>query len=146
MMQLHEQQLSPDPDRLFLDRQTQKACVEACLEAEVACVVCADACLSEDDVVSLRRCIRTNLDAADIAATTARLLARMLADPRLLRAQVEACARALSACAEACHEHAHEHCRACAEACRHAAERCGAVLRELPDAHGQTHPKAPSAE
>lgn len=75
------------------------------------------------------------------------MLARRLSDARLLRSQVEACARALSACAAACHEHAewHVHCRNCAEACRVAAEHCGAVLRELPDAHGQVHPKAPFA-
>lgn len=146
-MQHHTQTQSPVRNQL-LDEHTQKECVLACFEAEVACVVCADASLAEDDLPALRRCVRTTLDGADIAGATARMLARRLSDLRLLRAQVEACARALSACADACHEHAgaHEHCRACASACRRAAERCGAVLRELPDAWGQTHPKSPPAE
>lgn len=146
-MQSHEEMLSTDPDRLLLDGQTQRRCLEACFEAELSCVVCADGCLAEQNVAELARCIRTTLDAADVAGATARMLARRLSDARLLRAQVEACARALSACAAACHEHAEwlVHCRESAEACREAAEQCGAVLRELPDAHGQVHPKAPFA-
>lgn len=146
-MQSHQEMLSADPERPLLDEQTQRMCVEACFEAEVACVACADACVGEPGIAALRRCIRLNLDAADVAGTTARMLARRPVDPRLLRAQVETCARALSTAAEACLEHAneHEHCRTCAAACRHAAEQCGAVLRELPDAWGHTHPK-PSAE
>jgi hypothetical protein len=146
-MQTHEEIVSTLPDPLLLDERTQREGVEACFEAEVACVACADACLVEPDVNELRRCIRSNLDAADIAGATARMLARHLIDARLLRAQVEACARACAACAAACHEHLHhEHCRACERACHAAAESCGAVLRQLPDAHGMTHPKAPSAE
>jgi hypothetical protein len=146
-MQRHHEMLPTDPDRLLLDAATQRGCVEACFEAEVACVVCADACLAEDDARELERCIRSSLDCADIAGTTARVLARRLSDARLLRAQVEACARAFAACAAECQRHAshHDHCAACADACHRAAEHCGAVLRELPDAHGQIHPK-PSAE
>jgi hypothetical protein len=147
-MQQHQETLSPDPDHHHLAALTQRECVEACVEAEVVCVACADACLTEEDIAGLRRCIRINLDCADVAGATARMLARRLSDARLLRAQVEACARACAVCAESCQEHAnvHEHCRICADACHRAAERCGAVLRELPDAWGQTHPKAPSAE
>jgi hypothetical protein len=144
-MQIHEQMLSTDPDRLLLDARTQRRCVEACFQAEVACIVCADACLAEQNVNDLTRCIRVNLDGADVAAATARMLARRLSDARLLRAQVETCARALSSCAAECLRHAewHAHCRTCADACHRAAEECGSVLRELPDAHGQIHPKAP---
>jgi hypothetical protein len=146
-MQRHEEIVSTLPDPLLLDANTQHEGVEACFEAEVACVACADACLSEATVAELRRCIRSNLDTADIAGATARMLARRLDDARLLRAQVEACARAFAACAAECHHHAHlDHCRTCERACHLAAERCGAVLRQLPDSHGLTHPKASSAE
>jgi hypothetical protein len=147
-MQPHEELIATIPDTLLLDLRTQREGVEVCFEAEVACVVCADACLGEDDIAELRRCIRCCLDTADVAGATARMLARRLDDARLLRAQVEACARALAACAAECHLQArHEHCRACELACHQAAESCGAVLRQLPDAHGLTHPKkTPSAE
>jgi hypothetical protein len=147
-MQIHDQMLSTDPDRLLLDPRTQRRCVEACFQAEVACIVCADACLAEDQVADLSRCIRANLDCADVTGATARMLARRLSDARLLRSQVETCARALSACAAEAQRHAewHVHCRTCAEACHKAAEQCGSVLRELPDAHGQVHPKPPLAE
>jgi hypothetical protein len=145
-MQLHEEKRSAE-EREMLDPHTRERCVEACVEAEVSCVACADASLGEADLDQLRRCIRSNLDCADVAGATARMLARRLVDARLLRAQVELCARACAAAADGCEEHAgkHDHCRQCGEACREAAERCGAVLRELPDAWGQTHPKAPSA-
>ncbi len=147
-MQHQQEPLSSDPHPHHLDALIQRQCVEACVEAEVVCVACADACLTEEDIAGLRRCIRLNLDCADVAGATARMLARRVTDPKLLRAQIEACARACAVCAEACQEHAssHDHCRICAEACHRAAERCGAVLRELPDAWGQIHPKAPSAE
>jgi hypothetical protein len=123
-------------------------CMEACLRCEMACLACADACLWEGDLLALRRCIRLDLDCADICATTARFLARRAdAETKLLRAIVEACARACATCASECNlfESDHEHCRICAEACRLCAERCGGVLRELPDAHGETHPPVTAA-
>jgi hypothetical protein len=55
---------------------------------------------------------------------------------------IETCARACSECGAECHAHAdeHDHCRLCEAACRHCAERCGRVLRDLPDTYGMTHP------
>ena len=120
-------------------------CMEACVACEIACLACADACLSEGDIIALRRCIRLDLGCADICATTARALARRPdGDMKLQRAIVEACARACAACAAECqlYESDHEHCRICAESCRFCAERCGRLLRELPDAYGDTHPPA----
>jgi hypothetical protein len=121
------------------------SCRQACAECELACLACADACLNEEHVARLRRCISLDLDCADICAATARLLSRESVDLKLLRALVEACARACATCGAECELHApeHEHCRFCAALCRDCAERCGRVLRELPDSHGQTHP--PSA-
>ena len=120
------------------------ACMEACAACEIACQGCADACLAETDLVALRRCIRLDLDCADLCAITARFLARSAeGDAKLLRAVVEACARACALCGAECqlHSEEHDHCRLCAESCRYCAEACGAVLRELPDAYGGTHPK-----
>jgi hypothetical protein len=122
--------------------RTIAACREACAACALACDACADACLGEADVGELRHAIRVDLHCADICLCASRLLARSIdLDPRLLRAQILACARACAACAEECrrHERHHAHCKLCAQACRLCAERCGALLRELPDTHGETH-------
>ena len=60
---------------------------------EQICTSCADACLGESDhVAKLRRCIRTDLDCADVCSTTARLLIRQTETPNeLLHAQLHTC-------------------------------------------------------
>jgi hypothetical protein len=121
-------------------------CLEASAACALACQACADAGIGEADVRALKRMIRLALDCADICDCTARLLARSIEfEPKLLRAQVVACARACALTSNECERHAshHSHCGACALACRTCAERCGALLRELPDAHGETHPHPP---
>jgi hypothetical protein len=98
--------------------------LEACARA---CTICADACLAEEDVASLLRCIRLDLDCADVCAATARVLARQTSsDGGVVRAQLEACLVACRTCAEECEQHAEhmEHCRLCAEACRSCERAC----------------------
>ena len=41
-------------------------CIERCFSCAQTCTVCADACLSEDAIDMLARCVRLNLDCADI--------------------------------------------------------------------------------
>jgi hypothetical protein len=103
------------------------ALVQAAAECTFTCTTCADACLEEDDPAEMRKCIRLNLDCAEICSMTAKLIARPgEQDQNLLRAQLDACAAACRACAEECEHHADEmeHCRICAEACRACAEAC----------------------
>ena len=45
-------------------------CIEACYDCAQTCTVCADACLGEEMVRDLVRCIRLDLDCADICAAT----------------------------------------------------------------------------
>ena len=111
------------------------ALVDAAFACEQCCTACADACLGEDGAMDLTRCIRTNLDCADICATTGRVLSRQTAPTAgLLRAQLEACATACDACAAECETHAdmHEHCRVCMECCRECAGACRALLDAMP--------------
>lgn len=106
------------------------ALVQAATACAHTCTTCADACLEEEDPTPLRACIRTNLDCADICAATSRLVARPgRQDPKLLHAQLEACAAACRTCAEECERHADrmEHCGICAESCRECAEACEAM-------------------
>lgn len=112
------------------------ALVTAAAECSYVCTACADACLEESDPAELRKCIRLNLDCAEITALTARLISRPGEQDRaVLRAQLEACAKSCRACAEECDQHAEAmaHCRVCAESCRRCADACDAMLTALVD-------------
>ncbi|MGC7098148.1 four-helix bundle copper-binding protein [Amycolatopsis lurida] len=119
-----------------VDREALVRCIEECLSCAQACTACADACLSETDsaLPSLRKCIRTDEDCADICATTARVLSRHTGyDANITRAVLEACATVCRSCGDECALHAemHDHCRVCAEACRRCEQACRALLDGL---------------
>ncbi|HSK22606.1 MAG TPA: four-helix bundle copper-binding protein [Egicoccus sp.] len=107
--------------------------IEAAADCAAHCDACADACLEEGNP-DLVRCIRSDLDCADICTATAKVVARAGASGQPWLELVKVCMQACASCAEECEQHAdmHDHCRACAEACR----RCEAACRELLDAAG----------
>lgn len=103
-------------------------------ECAQTCSLCADACLAEDMVDELRRCIRLNLDCADLCRTTAAVLSRQVEpDTTTIGALLEACRAACGACGNECAGHAdmHEHCRVCAEACERCEQACARALELL---------------
>lgn len=105
-------------------------CIDECFSCAAICVSCADACLAEDMVADMRRCISLNSTCADICVTAGSAITRFSADDQTLQLMlIEACRTACSTCAEECEKHAgmHEHCRICAEACRRCEEACGQV-------------------
>jgi hypothetical protein len=117
-----------------VDRQALTRCIQETLACAQTCTACADACLSEDRVAELRKCVRTDLDCADICQTTAWVLSRHTGyDANITRAQLEVCVTACMACAEECEQHSgeHEHCRLCAESCRRCAQACRDLLGSL---------------
>ncbi|ONI92996.1 four-helix bundle copper-binding protein [Saccharothrix sp. ALI-22-I] len=117
-----------------VDKEALARCIEACFGCAQACTACADACLSEDAVAELVKCIRTDLDCADICDTTGRVLSRHTGyDANLTRSVVEACAAACKSCGDECERHAdmHGHCRVCADACRRCEEACRTLLATL---------------
>ncbi|MGB2567059.1 four-helix bundle copper-binding protein [Micromonospora citrea] len=122
------------PRTIDLDRAKLAAAIEAINACAQACTACADACLSEEMVAELTKCIRTNLDCADVCAATARVLSRHTGyDANLSRALVEACATACRSCGDECAAHAqmHEHCRICADACRACERACRDLLATM---------------
>ena len=122
------------PAEINLDRGKLAATIDALIACSQACTACADACLSEDMVAEPTKCIRTNLDCADICATTARVLSRHTGyDANISRSLLEACAAACKACGDECGSHAdmHEHCRICAEACRACEQACRELLATM---------------
>jgi len=117
-----------------VDVEKLRQCIDACFECEQTCTACADACLSEKMVSDLAKCIRTNLDCADVCATTGRVLSRHTGyDAHITRAILEACIQACRSCGDVCSDHSsmHEHCRVCAESCRTCEQACRDLLAAL---------------
>ena len=124
--------LETHPAPGHVDLQVLADLIEAAVECAQTCTSCADACLSEESVAQMRKCIRLDLDCADVCDTTSRVLTRQTEyDAPLSKAQVEACRQACATCAEECEQHAehHEHCRICAEACRRCEQACERFLQ-----------------
>ncbi|MEU4474198.1 four-helix bundle copper-binding protein [Micromonospora sp. NPDC023888] len=122
------------PKSINLDRATLAATIDALNNCAQVCTACADACLSDDGVAELTKCIRTNLDCADICTTTARVLSRHTGyDAGLSRSLLEACATACRSCGDECARHAemHEHCRVCADVCRACERACRDLLATM---------------
>ena len=105
---VHTKMLDAYPKDLGnIDKDKVSECIAACFECAQACTACADACLSEDMVAELTKCIRTDLDCADVCATTARLLSRHTGSDRtVVRGQLQACAQACRVCGDECEQRA----------------------------------------
>ncbi|NLU80624.1 four-helix bundle copper-binding protein [Micromonospora sp. HNM0581] len=119
------------PQSINLDRHKLATTIGALIACSEACTACADACLSEGMVAELTKCIRTNMDCADICGTTARVLSRHTGyDANITRTLLEACIMACKSCGDECASHAdmHEHCRICAESCRACQQACQDLL------------------
>ena len=130
----HTDMLNAYPQNIAVDKDALAECIAACFECAQTCTACADACLAEDMVAELTKCIRTNLDCADICATTGAALSRQTGfDATVARSFLHACATACKACGDECAEHAemHDHCRICAEACRRCEQACRNLLSAL---------------
>ena len=98
------------------------------------CTACADACLSEEMTAELGKCVRTDLDWADLCATTVKVLSRHTGyDAKITRAQLQACIAACTACGDEGEKHAgvHEHCKVRAQACRACEQACSALLASI---------------
>jgi hypothetical protein len=94
-----------------------------------ACEWCLDACLSEDDVKMLARCIRLDRDCAKICHLTASLAA---SHSPFATKMVKLCEEVCTSCAEECEKHDDmDHCSDCAGACRACAEACRNYVEEV---------------
>lgn len=124
----------PRMSQMKMDRDALISCIQATSNAAQACSSCADACIGEKDIQSLIRCIRINLDCADVCNLTGTLLCRQTEPPMsLLRSQLQACAMACQGCRQECQEHAskYDHCRMCADYCRQCEDACNRLLSSL---------------
>jgi len=132
-MSYAKQMLDTYPRSFNLDAGVLAAAIEALSDCAQACTACADDCLSEEQVQDLIKCIRLNLDCADVCAATIRVVSRQTEyDANVTRPLLEACIAACRSCGYECSSHAemHEHCRICAEACRRCEQACQELLSE----------------
>lgn len=127
------QMLDAYPRDFNVDAQTLASTIEILDDCANACTQCADACLSGRDLAALAKCIRLNLDCADICTTTGRVVSRQTEyDANVTRPLLEACIAVCASCADECERHASmEHCRICAERCRECEQACQALLARI---------------
>ena len=121
------------PRSLGIDTQLLAKTLDALSDCASTCVLCADACLAEDDLAGLVKCVNLNLDCADVCSATSRVLSRRTEhDPNVARPVLTACIAVCKSCADECGRHAPHmpHCATCAESCR----ACEQACRELLDA------------
>ncbi|HEU5199239.1 MAG TPA: four-helix bundle copper-binding protein [Ktedonobacterales bacterium] len=134
-MSLAGSMLQSSPTQPHINKAALEECITACFDCTQTCTSCADACLAEQQREMLLRCIRLDLDCADICDTTGKLLSRQVAfDSTLARMMLQTCALACRICGAECEQHGRhgmEHCRICAEVCRHCEEACNKLLAVL---------------
>lgn len=99
------------------------ALIQKLLDCALACENCAAACLLEDNVVAMTKCISLDGDCADICIQAARLLQR---NSDIGHQYLVLCEEICRMCGAECGKHDHDHCRHCAEACNICAEACHA--------------------
>ena len=106
-----------------MSHKENQSLIDALNNCAAECNHCATACLDEKDVTMLAKCIKLDIDCAQICSLTAGFVARGSEHASHLMPE---CADICNACAEECEKHSHmEHCQKCAEACRKCAEACG---------------------
>ena len=105
-----------------MSHKTNESLISALNNCAAVCNHCTTACLDEEEVKMLAKCIKLDIDCAEICSLIPGFLARGSAHASHLMAE---CADICTACAEECEKHTHmEHCKECAEACRKCAEAC----------------------
>jgi len=97
------------------------SCIEACYACAVECNHCAAACLQEEDVKMMARCIALDIDCAEICALAGAAMARGSEKAREI---CSTCADVCQACGDECARHQHDHCKRCAQACRRCVDEC----------------------
>ena len=128
-----EEMLKTHPYPLIIEIEELVTGIKTINSCAKICTICADACIGEKDP-ALTRCIRLDLDCAEICTTTANLLSRQTeTDKMILCKQLKACAVACNKCGQECDMHAekYEHCQICSEVCFGCEKTCNDLLEEL---------------
>ena len=106
-----------------MENHDHSALIKKLLDCMLSCENCATACLLEDDVKDMTRCISLDRDCADICDQGARLLQR---NSVIGHQYLVICEEICRMCADECGKYDYDHCKRCAEACLICAEACHA--------------------
>lgn len=98
-----------------------KELLQKLAECAAACEMCADACLDEQDVKKMVKCIRLDRDCAKICMVTASFIASRSEHAQHI---IKECEELCRKCGEECAKHDMDHCQQCADACRECEEAC----------------------
>lgn len=108
-----------------MSHDKHKELISALNACAAECNHCTVACLDEQDVKMLARCIKLEIDCAEICRLAVSFLARGSAHAVHI---LKECAEICELCATECEKHKHmDHCKRCAEVCRKCAEECKAT-------------------
>jgi hypothetical protein len=97
--------------------------IQKLLDCALACENCAAACLHEENVKDMTRCISLDRDCADMCVQAAMLLQR---NSEIGHQYLVLCEEICRLCSDECSQHKNDHCQRCAAACRDCAEACHA--------------------
>jgi len=86
-----------------------------------ACNYCFSACLAEENVKMMRKCIQLDKECAAICQST---LGLIFPDSHFKKEALVLCEKACRACANECKKHSFEHCKECARVCEECAQAC----------------------
>lgn len=75
-----QEMVQSNPNGALVDEATLVECIDACFECAQTCSACAEAGVGEQDANPLVKCIRDDLDCADICVATGNVLSRQM-DP-----------------------------------------------------------------
>jgi hypothetical protein len=104
------------------------SCIEACEQCVKECAQCRNACLEEERIEDLVRCIKLDGDCIALCDLTIRMLS---AGSQFSEKICNLCAELCEACASECENHPEmRYCKKCAEVCRACAEECRAMVTE----------------
>lgn len=95
--------------------------MEHIYDCQAMCKYCFNACLEEKDVHMMTRCIKLDVECAEICGMTASSVAY---NGDFTREMLEICINACEMCASECRGHDKMHCIECAKACEECAKAC----------------------
>ncbi len=130
-----KEMLDTYPRTFNVDADVLARTIDALVECANTCSQCADACLSEEGLApELAKCIRLDLDCADVCVATSRVVSRQTEyDANVTWPLLEACAAVCKSCGDECAGHAEHmaHCRICADSCRRCEQACRKLLAAM---------------
>jgi hypothetical protein len=88
------------------------------------CNHCFNACLKEENVDMMTKCIQLDRECAEICSYLQGAITR---NSPFIKQLATICAEICQTCGEECNRHHHDHCQRCADACFQCAKACREV-------------------